>query len=253
MHIATIGRNGIAVGAIGALCLGVGGLGVATAANGGSLILGSSNTATHTTTLTDKSGPVLSLVTKAGKSPLKVNSKGLVKHLNANLLGGVTASTLSSGTTAQIKIDLLEEFGGAHPKGILLEAPTTKGKTPVLVPTTVMSTKALTAGTYQVNATFLAEGAVCWVGTKPTQGAQQYAFAEELNGSVDTSVKVANRQQIHAYCAGVSSDSSSDEGNVLLSAGMNVVRVQHSTTGTALTPKPLPTDTTSPAANPLKP
>ena len=80
-------RSGVAVGAIGALSIVVGGLGVATAANGGSLILGHSNSATSTTTLTDPDGTPLSLVGKSSKPPLKVSSSAQVPHLNASLLG----------------------------------------------------------------------------------------------------------------------------------------------------------------------
>jgi hypothetical protein len=89
----------VVAGAIGVLCLAVGSLGVATAANGGSLILGHRNTATKTTTLTDKHGTPLSLVGKKSKPPLKVNSSKRVKHLNASLLGGESASTLSHTIT----------------------------------------------------------------------------------------------------------------------------------------------------------
>jgi hypothetical protein len=97
-------RSGVAVGAIGALSVVVAGLGVATAANGGSLVLGQGNTATATTTLTDTSGTPLSLVGKSSKPPLKVSSSTQVAHLNASLLGGKPASALAtSGSGVQTK------------------------------------------------------------------------------------------------------------------------------------------------------
>jgi hypothetical protein len=92
------GRSVVA-GAIGMLCLAVGGLGIATAANGGSLVLGQHNTATSTTKLADSNGSPLSLVGKKSKPPLKVNSSKQVKHLNASLLGGESASRLSHSIT----------------------------------------------------------------------------------------------------------------------------------------------------------
>jgi hypothetical protein len=92
------GRSVVA-GVIGTLCLAVGGLGVATAANGGSLVLGHHNTATSTTTLKNDRGTPLALVGKKSKPPLKVNSSKQVKHLNASLLDGESASTLSHTIT----------------------------------------------------------------------------------------------------------------------------------------------------------
>jgi hypothetical protein len=89
-------RRGVAAGAIGALTLAVGGVGVATAANGGSLILGQSNTATATTAIIDHHGTPLRLKGAKSKPPLKVNSRKEVKRLNANLLGGKTATQLAS-------------------------------------------------------------------------------------------------------------------------------------------------------------
>jgi hypothetical protein len=58
--------GGAAVGAIGLLSLTIAGAGIAAAANGGSLILGHSNTATATTTLRDSHGTPLSLVATHG-------------------------------------------------------------------------------------------------------------------------------------------------------------------------------------------
>lgn len=110
-----LGRGAVA-GAIGGLVLAAGGIGVATAVNGGSLILGSSNSATHTTTLKDTSGTPLSLITKKSKPPLKVSSHALVKNLNSGELGGLTAGSLSTGSSAHLKINLFS----ATPKVVVL-------------------------------------------------------------------------------------------------------------------------------------
>jgi hypothetical protein len=97
-------RRSAAAGAIGALSLAVGGLGVATAVNGGSLTLGHTNTATATTILKDPKGTPLSLVGKNSKPPLAVNSSKQVKHFNASLLGGKSAGDLAvSGSGANFK------------------------------------------------------------------------------------------------------------------------------------------------------
>jgi hypothetical protein len=246
MRISTIGRNGVAAGAIGVLALGVGSVGVATAANGGSLLLGQSNTATHTTTLTDTSGPALSLKTKSGKAPLLVNSKGLVKHLNANLLDGVTATTLSRGTTSVMNANVTKVITDpAHTKGVVLPAPA--GAT--LFPVTILSTNSLVAGTYQVNASFFGELAVCWAGTNSAQGARQYGLAAEGSGSLATSIKVLNHQKIHTYCAAIEPPQQPGApAGAVFGAGMNVIRVQQLSQGTSATPKPIPTGSASPAA-----
>ena len=89
-----IGRL-VSAAVIGTLAVVVGGVGVATAANGGSLKLGHKNKATKTTTLTDKHGTPLSLVGKASQPPLKVNSSKQVAHLNASLLDGRSAAQLA--------------------------------------------------------------------------------------------------------------------------------------------------------------
>jgi hypothetical protein len=62
--------------------------GTASAATGGTFLLGKSNSATHLTTLTDKKGTALSLKSKKGAPPLKVNRSARVRNLNADLLDG---------------------------------------------------------------------------------------------------------------------------------------------------------------------
>jgi hypothetical protein len=93
-------RNGLAV--VGAAAILVGGVNVvAQAANTvESLVLGKNNTAEKSTTLKNKGkGPALKLKAKKGPA-LSVNTKDLVKNLNAELVGGSTAAQLEPGVTA---------------------------------------------------------------------------------------------------------------------------------------------------------
>jgi hypothetical protein len=75
----------------------VGGANVATfAASGHPLILGHANSAGTTTALKNLGrGPALSLNSAKSSPPLVVNSSKMVKHLNANEVGGLTVSQLN--------------------------------------------------------------------------------------------------------------------------------------------------------------
>ena len=72
----------------------LGGIGVTMAATGGTFLLGKSNSAGATTSLTNSAGTALSLNSKAGTAPLKVNRTTKVSHLNADLLDGLDSSAL---------------------------------------------------------------------------------------------------------------------------------------------------------------
>ncbi len=76
----------------------VGGLNVAAyAATGGKFLLGKSNTANRTSTLTKTgNGPALSLKTKASAPPLKVSSSKRVARLNADTVDGKHAKSLQT-------------------------------------------------------------------------------------------------------------------------------------------------------------
>jgi hypothetical protein len=66
------------------------------AATGNALILGHANKAGGTTALKNTGrGPALSLNSIKSAPPLVVNSNKMVKHLNANMVGGMTAKTLN--------------------------------------------------------------------------------------------------------------------------------------------------------------
>jgi hypothetical protein len=70
------------------------------AATGQPLVLGHANSAVGTTSLKNVGrGPALSLNSIRSSPPLVVNSKKMVKHLNANMVGGKTAAQLSPQMT----------------------------------------------------------------------------------------------------------------------------------------------------------
>jgi hypothetical protein len=80
------------------------GSGTAYAATGHGLILGKSNTASSTTTLSNARGTALALNSKAGTAPLRVNRNTKVSNLNADLLDGrdSTSFALTAGQTNTI-------------------------------------------------------------------------------------------------------------------------------------------------------
>lgn len=80
-----LSTTSFAAGAVAALVLGSGS---AYAATGGNFILGKSNSAGATTTLSNANGTALSLNSKSGTAPLKVNRTTKVTNLNADLLDG---------------------------------------------------------------------------------------------------------------------------------------------------------------------
>jgi hypothetical protein len=84
----------VSIGAIGVGVIVVSTMGVAVAANGGSLELGHKNTATPTTTLIDRKGTPLAVTGDKHRPPLTVNSAVQVPHLNAGLVGGMSSSQL---------------------------------------------------------------------------------------------------------------------------------------------------------------
>jgi hypothetical protein len=73
--------------------------GSAVAGTGGNLILGHSNSATKTTTLSNSKGTPLSLKAKKGHAPLQVNSSKVVKNLNSDLLDGASGGSFQRKVT----------------------------------------------------------------------------------------------------------------------------------------------------------
>jgi hypothetical protein len=76
-----------------ALTVGIGGVGYA--ATGGSFVLGSSNSAGATSSLSNPNGTALNLVSKTGTPALKVSNTVRVGNLNADLLDGLHASSFA--------------------------------------------------------------------------------------------------------------------------------------------------------------
>jgi hypothetical protein len=233
MNVRHLATNTIAATGIGVLAVVVGGLGVATAANGGSLTLGHHNSATKTTTLTDKKGTPLSLVTKKGKPPLKVNSKGLVKHLNASLLGGKSAAQLqaiASAAAGELVIN-----GSTPIKTITLPVGTAGPDGPALSPVLIASTATLDPGTYIVNAQAISGDALCWVDTAPNPDKPHEFGGGAHNGSsavVDTAFTLTSAHKLNLYCSNLENTPGS-----VLTAGITAIKVAsvatgHSTAGT---------------------
>jgi hypothetical protein len=217
MKVRQLFSRGIAVGGIGALALTAGGLGIATAANGGSLVLGHHNTATKTTTLTDKHGTPLALVGKKTKPPLKVNSSKQVAHFNASLLGGLSAAQLNSGSAGQIPVatDLTIPNGSE---------------------TLVSQTSVLSKGTYYMNASTLlvgSDGGFCYIGTSDDSStAVQWGGLEPAStGTADYSqasetavVKVTTPIRYGQYC-----ESNGGTTDFAYNAGIFAIRIAHAT------------------------
>ncbi len=84
--------SAFAAGVVVALVLGTG---TAYAATGGTFLIGRSNKATTTTTLTNAKGTALSLSSKAGQPSLRVNRNTKVPNLNADLVDGVDSASLA--------------------------------------------------------------------------------------------------------------------------------------------------------------
>jgi hypothetical protein len=227
MKVRQIAGRGAAIVGVGALCLAAGGIGIAAATNGGSFILGGSNTATHTTTLKDTTGTPLSLLAKKGAAPLAVNSNKLVKHLNAFEVGGLTANQLkTSGSGAQLTTDL----SSGTPSVVSLPKLTTSGPPFVLMPVVIVSTAKLAAGSYLVTGAATGSEAACWVGTTASPGsAHQYALAQDGSAVVTQLVKAKQGQKINEYC----SDISTTDPGTLLSAGITALHVASASVGTA--------------------
>jgi hypothetical protein len=87
-----VGRKFASVAVLGTAIVLVGSLGIASAATGGTFILGKTNFARTTTVLKDSTGVPLSLFAPAGKAPLTVNRGVKVANLNADKLDGLDST-----------------------------------------------------------------------------------------------------------------------------------------------------------------
>jgi hypothetical protein len=244
-----VGRSAVA-GAIGTLALAVSGIGIAAAANGGSLTLGQSNKATDTTTLKDTSSTPLSLVAGKHDPALKVSNDHLIKHLNAEKLGGLTPGAISSGSTSQLKFSLNQVSGD-----VLLPASTLTD----LLPVSIFKTAKLSAGTYAVNAGVFGIDAVCWVDTNSTSRVEVFSQTNETgdsegsdplgNAALSATLTVKAGQQITTYCAGVGTPDEPtpattprvdvpEVGGIVIDGGMTAIKILSDKKGTAVAPPP---------------
>lgn len=113
----------------------LGGAGLADAATGGNFILGRANHETSAASLINSRGTPLKLSAPAHHAPLSVNRKVMVNNLNAQYVGGLSASALQSTG------------------GDAFTAPSSD--VPVDSLTKVVSTGPLAAGTYYVTGSAL--------------------------------------------------------------------------------------------------
>jgi hypothetical protein len=220
-------RSGVAAGVIGALSVTVAGLGVATAANGGSLILGQSNSATSTTSLTDRHGTPLSLIGSHSKPPLSVNSSKRVAHLNASLLGGQPARALATnGSGVQTPwLNVLKVFRAIS--------------TDPTAATEVASTGRLTPGTYYLSASVNAfnkglatDATTCFVGPDANENDAHQVTSESTGNaeslSLDAVTKIGTAHKVAVNCFGP--DSSINTGTIF------AIKIAHAVKGSL--PKP---------------
>lgn len=196
------------------LALVLGGAGLASAANGGTFILGRANSETATASLANSRGTPLSLAAPAGRAPLAVNRTGMVKNLNAQYTGGRTAGQLQA-------------TGG---DGFTLAGADTpidsKGEV-------VVSTGPLPAGTYYVTATALLVvqagdvGGFCRVvknsgsgtGVSGLGGARQEGYVQAAE---TTAVAVSSGDTLGELCAIAGANNS---GSVAYDAGIIAIRI----------------------------
>jgi hypothetical protein len=196
------------------LALAVGGAGIADAATGGAFILGHANKETSAATLANSRGTPLALSAPAGRPPLAVNRKALVKNLNAQYVGGLGAVQLQS-------------TGGF---GVMTSVPLTTTVVPVV------QTGALPRGVYYVNASAFmivgtgGGGAACWIqvrgGTSP-----DYQSATQAEGDVSaaetSAVLVPAGGRVQEWC-GVFKASS---GSRVQQAEITAIRILSSSPG----------------------
>jgi len=192
----------------------IGEAGFADAATGGSFILGKANTETSTASLSDAKGTPLVLSAPAGKAPLAVNRNVMVKNLNAQYLGGLTATRLAA-------------TGGEG----FTEPNTAPAPISSAGPTVVASTGKLPAGTYYVTATAflsIADGdgpAVCWIAKATAPGLSYNAggFGQqggEFTAAETAAVKVTAGDALEELCRTYGKN----DGQAI-NAGMVAIRV----------------------------
>lgn len=198
------------------LALLVGGAGFADAATGGTFILGKANTERSTASLSNSKGTPLSLSAPANVAPLAVNGTTLVPNLNANYLGGQSASDLQpTGGDGFTSVSNVTPIGNS--------------------PAVVAATGALPAGTYYVTATALVTSSwpvYCYIakGSSPqgqlafSTGVQQTSF----QAAMTVAASVTAGDTLQELCYTPVSGQSASAGY----SGITAIRILSSSTGT---------------------
>jgi hypothetical protein len=196
----------------------IGAAGFADAATGGNFLLGKTNTDNATSILSDSTGIPLALRAPSGKSPLSVTSTTQVNHLNAQYVGGDSASQLRS-------------TGGVGITAVAADI-----ALPVDTYVSVASTGPLPAGIYYASATADLEGAsgtgYCKIigsaGSVPTNWGGGYSTG--LTQSAETTVAtVPANAVLTETCYGESS------GQYAYDAAIMAIRITSSSAGTVPT------------------
>jgi hypothetical protein len=194
----------------------LGGTGVASAANGGNFILGHTNSETTTSYLNNSNGTPLKLNAPGNAAPLKVSNSNLVSGLNAQFVNGMSPSQLATGG----------------------DGFTTAGTDTAINSTAseIVSTGALAAGTYYVNASallFVTSGdfqGFCYV-AKGSNGQALTYGGEDREGwftaaeTIAVHVNAGDTLQEWCYSDGTN-------GSIVYDAGITATRVL-SSSGTA--------------------
>ena len=197
-----------------ALALGVGGAGIADAATGGAFILGRANKETSPATLANTRGTPLALSAPAGRAPLAVNRRALVKNLNAQFVGGLGSAQL-------------ESTGGF---GVTNSAPLTNAGAPVV------ETGDLRAGVYYLtaNASMLVgtggKGAGCWIQRRGGSGDFQSMTSVEgfVSAAETTAMLVPAGGSVQEWCSTFAAGS---RGSYVQYAAITAIRILSSSPG----------------------
>lgn len=231
MNTTVLGGRGLAAVGIAVLAVAVGAIGVADAADGGNLLLGRLNTATHMTTLKDATGTPLALRADKAKPPLVVNSTVLVKHLNAAKVGGLSAAQLGgSGSAAGFGFNLSKL---TKTKSVPLPKAKKIKQGYQVSPVGVVSTAKLGRGSYIVTGTEFGQDALCWLGTTPQPNkAHQLGLSGEGSAAETMAFTLSGAARISEYCA----TTSTTERGAVLSAGISAVHVGEYAGGTITKP-----------------
>jgi hypothetical protein len=188
-----------------------GGAGLAGAATGGAFLLGRSNTETSTAGLSNSRGTALSLSAPKNKAPLAVNRNVMVRNLNAQYVGGLSASALEPTGSF-----------GADSDNVAL---------PSDAYTQVATTGPLAAGTYYVTATAEINveagnsGALCELTLNSFTDEPLQDGAETGNSFVQTAettgVTVKAKDRLEEWCTVQGSNNASE----LRTASITAIRV----------------------------